>query len=125
MTQFNDLVNRAWMHARIGPSYLAGYSPYGDKTAILADEPTAFNEAFIERAEAVTGLVFERILLSEREQLEHEFAAVASAYRRVENKNYWTDDDRRLWRDLGMRYTDLRKAIAQMDEDDGQFGVGA
>ena len=136
MTDFRDLVNRAWMHAKIGPLYLAGYDPYGDKRAILADEPTAYTAAFVDQAEAVTGCVFERILLNERDQLEHEFNAVKNAYRNMEARNYWSDGDRRRWRDLGMRYADLRKAIQAYDRIEaeeareeelanGQFGVGA
>ena len=53
-----------------------------------------------------------------RAQLEKEFEAVGKSYRIIEAKNFWTDADRRRWSELSMRYTDLRKAIAQL-------GVGA
>lgn len=135
MTDFRDLVNRAWMHAKIGPLYLAGYDPYGEGP-LLSDEPTAYTASFVDRAEAVHGCVFERILLSERDQLEHEFSAVKAAYQRVEAKNYWTDDDRRHWSALGLRHADLRKAIQAYDAIEaeeaqeaefmaGQLGAGA
>lgn len=120
MTRFSDLVTRAWMHAKSGPLYLAGYDPYGDRRAILSEEPTAYTEEFIDRAERLSGIVFERVLLSEREQIAHTLHAVQSAYRAIEAKNFWTDDDRRHWRDLGMRYTDLRKALAILDEEAAQ-----
>lgn len=138
MTDFRDLVNRAWMHAKNGDLYLAGWDSYlaGGAGPVFSPEPTAYTEGFIAGIERTSGMVFERVLLGEREQLEHEFNAVKNAYAFIEAKNYWSDDDRRRWRDLGMRHADLRRAIqaydAIEDEDereaalaDSQFGVGA
>lgn len=140
MTDFRDLVTKAWAHAKCpqGPLYLAGHDCEG--YALLSDEPTAYTETFIARCEEATGCTFERIPVDDLMALRLEYDYYLSAYRRVESKNYWSDGDRRWWSELGMKVADLRKAIQEIerldqaieDEDareealaNGQFGVGA
>ena len=138
MTDFRDLVTKAWAHAKCpdAPLYLAGYDPYADgrPSAVLSHEPTPYTEEFIARAEELTGCTFERIPVDDAMALRLEYAHWLAAYARVESKNYWSDADRRWWATLGMRVADLRKAIQQQQriEDEreealaaGQFGVGA
>jgi len=135
MTDFRDLVTRAWAHAKCpqAPLYLAGYD---EDSALLSDEPTAYSESFIARAEELTGCTFERVPVDQFAALQLEYDYWLNAYARIENKNYWSDADRAWWSQLGMRVADLRKAIQAIerieDEDEreavlanGQFGVGA
>ena len=142
MTQFADLVTKAWAHAKCAeaPLYLAGHDCEG--YALLSDEPKAYTEAFIARCEEATGCTFKRVPVDAFEALMLEYDYYLAAYARVENKNYWSDNDRRWWSELGMKIADLRRAIQsarpsephQIVEDEfvpdavqanGQFGVGA
>jgi hypothetical protein len=141
MTQFADLVTRAWAHAKCpdGPLYLAGRD---EDHALLSEEPTAYSESFIARCEEITGCTFDRVPVTEFEGLWLEYDYWLAAYARVENKNYWSDGDRQWWNQLGERVALLRKAIRAYcpsephtiieDEEareaahaDSQFGVGA
>lgn len=117
MTQFADLVTKAWAHAKChdGPLYLAGHDD--DGYAILSDEPKAYSEQFIARCEKLTGCTFDRVPVDEFEALRLEYDHWLAAYARVENKNYWSDSDRRWWSTLGMRVADLRKAIQAMESE--------
>ncbi len=139
MTQFQDLVTRAWAHAKCpnGPLYLAGYEGEpGDRSALLSDEPTPYTEDFIARCEELTGCTFERVPVDDFMALTLEYDYCRAAYARIENKNFWSDQDRRWWGQIGMKVADLRKAIQTIerieDEDEreealagGQFGMGA
>ncbi len=139
MTDFRDLVTRAWARAKCphGPLYLAGYEGEpGERSALLSDEPKPYPESFIAMCEELTGCTFERVPVDAFEALHLEYNDYLNAYARVEAKGYWSDGDRRWWSELGMKIADLRKAIQAIerieDEDEreealaaGQFGMGA
>lgn len=136
MTQFADLVTKAWAYAKCpqAPLYLAGHDCEG--YALLSDEATAYTESFILRCEEATGCTFERVPVDQFAALQLEYDYYLSAYQRVESKNYWSDSDRRWWSELGMKVADLRKAIQAIERiedeeelahahNESQFGVGA
>lgn len=135
MTQFSDLVTRAWMHAKNSDGlYLAGWDQYAVEggAPIFSCEPTAYNDAFIMGIEKTTGLRFERVLLSERQQLEIEYDSLAAAIQRTESINYLTDEARRMLSRTIDQYHMVRRALDMLDDqeaetarDNGQFGVGA
>jgi hypothetical protein len=116
MTQFADLVTKAWAHAKCpqAPLYLAGYEGEpGERSALLSDEPKAYSESFILRAEELTGCTFERVPVDAFQALWLEYDYYLAAYARVENKNHWTDNDRRWHRELATKVSELRSALRE------------
>ncbi len=125
MTQFSDLVTKAWAHAKCpqAPLYLAGHDC--DGYALLSDEPKAYSETFIARCEELTGCTFERVPVDFFEALFLEYDWALAAYAAVESKNYWSDSDRRWHRELATKVAKLRAAIhGEAGEAGGHLGVG-
>jgi hypothetical protein len=119
MTQFADIVTKAWAHAKCPQAdlYLAGYEGGpGERSALLSDEPTAYSEQFIARCEELTGCTFERMPVNDIMGLHLEYDYWTAQFANVEAKNYWTDADRQWWSTLSTRVAALRRAIRSIEQ---------
>lgn len=119
MTQFADLVTRAWAHAKCPQAdlYLAGHDCEG--YALLSDEPTAYSESFIARCEELTGCTFARVPVDAYEALRLEYHHWLAAYASIEAKDLWSDTDREWWRTLSNRVAELKTALKEFDHAEG------
>lgn len=117
MTQFADLVTKAWAHAKcpLADLYLAGYEgDYKERSALLSDEPKAFSEDFIARAEELTGCTFNRLPVDVRMGLNLEYDYWMVQFQNVDSKSMWADGDKDWHHTLSNRVSNLRKAIKEL-----------